>query len=389
MEIILTGFRPTGELHLGHYFSIIRPLLDNKRYKVLILVADLHSWIDIRKKKSVDLISYQENINELTTLSLKMLFKFINPKRCIVIKQSDMAIYHYDLFYKLLMISKYSDTIGNPIFQEVMLNEYMNTIDSLNLDNTSRNIMKKFLNEHTEILWGHFSESLWNELACRLECNISTQRLNEIFKYINNKNVGVLGFATYPILMAADILLYNPNYVLVGKDQEPHIQIANNLVKSMSKMFDLSVKKVRPLIADYATIKGSDGNKMSKTSKNFVTIKSILEDTDNAKLWISSLKTYSRSLHEKGDPDECVVGSIWKILFGGECFEMLLCREGCTSCSHCKQKLLINLQNALMRDFTQKEFDIERLLRNGKIQAKKLIKENTCLHHLINLKNLI
>lgn len=389
--LILTGFRPTGELHIGHYFSLIKPLLDLKGYKLLILVADLHSLIDFRKKSVIDLKDYYCDIERSIHESLSTLFNFINPKKCIVVKQSDMAMYHYDLYYKLLMISRYSNTFGNPIFQEVMLDEYNQVIKSLNLDSNIKGFFSTFLLNHREILWGHLSgellKSLWAEVSSRSDFTISEERMNEIIKYINSK-IGVLGFASYPVLMAADILLYNPDFVLVGKDQEPHIQIANDFVRNINKTFGITVNKVNYIVNEQ-TIKGSDGNKMSKTSKNFLSIKSILEDNNEARSWMFSLKTHSHSLNEVGNPDECMVGPIWKILFGNNCFEALMCREGRISCSRCKQKLLSNLRTIIIRDFNQEEFDIDRLLRNGKIQAKKLIKKNTSIHPLIDLNNLL
>jgi tryptophanyl-tRNA synthetase len=84
-------------------------------------------------------------------------------------------------------------------------------------------------------------------------------------------NEAPIGLFTYPILMAADILLYDANYVPVGKDQKQHVEYARDIAEKFNKMFGETFILPEPVIGEgVGTVPGIDGRKMSKSYNNYI-----------------------------------------------------------------------------------------------------------------------
>jgi tryptophanyl-tRNA synthetase len=82
-----------------------------------------------------------------------------------------------------------------------------------------------------------------------------------------------IGTFTYPILMAADILLYDAHEVPVGKDQKQHVEYARDIAEKFNRMFGETFTLPQPLIDDsVATVPGIDGRKMSKSYNNQIAL---------------------------------------------------------------------------------------------------------------------
>ncbi|TKX32635.1 tryptophan--tRNA ligase [Campylobacter aviculae] len=124
------------------------------------------------------------------------------------------------------------------------------------------------------------------------------------------------GLFSYPVLMAADILLFDTQLVPVGKDQIQHVEIARDIALKVNnewgEIFTLPQAKVNE---DVAVVLGTDGAKMSKSYKNTI---DIFSDEKTLKKQISSIITDSTPLEEPKDPKECNVFKIAKLFLDEE-----------------------------------------------------------------------
>lgn len=375
--ILLTGFRPTGDLHLGHYFSLIDPIIQNQNdFKIFVLVADLHALTELRKSARIDFSQFKSEIDHNTESAIIAISHFVNIDNLVIFRQSDLMRFHYDLFYKLLMLSRHNLTFGNPIFIDAMRSELSKDIDSLKLDSTYKDLLNEFVVDHQEILWGNISSDLENQLFLFIRDRyiaLSKSQVTKIVKLLNTR-VGVMGLATYPILMAADIILYRPQYVLVGSDQEPHIQITNDLIKIMNNTFGTTIDKVHPMIYNTMTLKGNDGRKMSKTFNNHIPLMDLANGFGLN--WFKSLRTYPRLKNQCGNPNECLVGEYSKVFkVNNYCIQR--CSEGSVGCVECKTSLYNDID--LLMNYKSpydKEIDINQILNNGSNIAIDRIVDN-------------
>ena len=153
------------------------------------------------------------------------------------------------------------------------------------------------------------------ELAWYLECFFPYQRLTLAHSFkdkadrLEDVNTGLF---TYPMLMAADILLYDAEIVPVGKDQLQHLEFARDVVGrfnyQMGETFVLPKESIRE---DIMIIPGTDGEKMSKSRRNYINI--FLSDKE-LKKQIMSIQTDSTPLEAPKDPNNCNVFALYKLL---------------------------------------------------------------------------
>ncbi len=119
-----------------------------------------------------------------------------------------------------------------------------------------------------------------------------------------------VGLFNYPVLMAADILLYSPDLVPVGKDQKQHIEMARDIAQTFNHTYKETFKIPEPhILKEVETILGTDGEKMSKSYSN--TIKIFASEKD-LKSQIMSIITDSKELEDPKDPETCNVYNIYK-----------------------------------------------------------------------------
>ena len=122
------------------------------------------------------------------------------------------------------------------------------------------------------------------------------------------------GLFTYPVLMAADILMYDANFVPVGKDQQQHLEMTRDIASSFNHSYgDTFVVPEAIINQEVMTIPGTDGQKMSKSYNNIIDI--FLPDKQLRKQ-VMQIVTDSTPLEEPKDPDTCNVFAIYKLLAG-------------------------------------------------------------------------
>ncbi len=188
------------------------------------------------------------------------------------------------------------------------------------------------LPEHTELCW------IFNTLT-------TMPYLMRAHAYkdaeAKNKEINV-GTFDYPMLMAADILLYSPDIVPVGQDQKQHVEYARDTAEKFNRVYGETFKLPEPFIPkEVATVPGLDGQKMSKSYHN--TIPLFAEDEQIRKLCMSIL-TDSKGVDEPKDPDACNVFALHRHFSTNDLPELeRRYREGGIGYKESKERLAENL----------------------------------------------
>ena len=174
-----------------------------------------------------------------------------------------------------------------------------------------------------------------------------------------NVNYGLLG---YPVLMAADILLYKANYVPVGVDQAPHIEFAREVVRSFNHRYNTDVL-VEPemKVTETPKVLGIDGQrKMSKSLNNHIEIAASDEETLQRVMQMVTDPARKRR-SDPGNPDVCNVFTLHKVFSSPEEVAMadVECRRAGIGCVEDKQLFARNL-NAALAPFRQRRAELSR-----------------------------
>ncbi len=138
--------------------------------------------------------------------------------------------------------------------------------------------------------------------------------LEKCHAYKDKKAKGIAadaGLFTYPVLMAADILLYDSNLVPVGQDQIQHVEVTRDLAQRFNTLFreTLTIPESRVLDTS-AKVPGIDGEKMSKSYRNVI---EIFEAPKKQRKKVMSIKTDSATLEDPKDPDSCAVFALYRL----------------------------------------------------------------------------
>ncbi len=272
MKSLFSGMRPTGRLHIGHYFGVLRnwkKLQDE--YKCIFGAVDLHALTTSFEDTS----KIGENIIDMI---IDWLSVGLDPNKATFMIQSHVRE-HSELHLILSMLTPLPWLQRNPVLKE--------QVRSLNLGDS--------------------------------------------FSY------GLLG---YPVLMAADILLYKSDIVPVGEDQVPHIEIT----REIARRFNYYYKEVFPLpkakLTETPRIPGVDGKeKMSKSLGNHILIS---EPKESLEKKVMSMVTDPQKIRLKdpGHPEVCTVFYFHKMFNKEEVPQIEEdCKKGTLGCVACKRNL--------------------------------------------------
>jgi tryptophanyl-tRNA synthetase len=219
------------------------------------------------------------------------------------------------------------------------------------------------------------------ELAWYLSCFFPYQRLTLAHSFkdkadrLEDVNSGLF---TYPMLMAADILLYDAEIVPVGKDQKQHIEftrdVASRFNNQMGETFVLPEERISE---ETMAIPGTDGFKMSKSRNNFI---NIFVDDKNLLKQIKNIETDSTPLEEPKNPNTCNVFALYKLLGNTTQTEELKAKylAGNFGYGHAKQALfdLIIEKFAIEREkynyYINNLPELDKLLLEGAAKASKV-----------------
>lgn len=221
------------------------------------------------------------------------------------------------------------------------------------------------------------------ELSWLLSCCVSMGDLTRAHAYKAAKDKNEegsinLGVFSYPVLMAADILLYDADIVPVGKDQVQHLEMARAIAQRFNHYFGPTLKEPLEFISNHvAVVPGIDGRKMSKSYNNGI---EPLASAKEVKKQVMAIVTDSKNLEDVKDPDQCHIFNLYKLLANADETQKMaaLYRAGGYGYGHAKMALLDVLerkfshQRKAYEDWMSNTSKIEDVLKKGAVKAKAI-----------------
>jgi tryptophanyl-tRNA synthetase len=192
------------------------------------------------------------------------------------------------------------------------------------------------------------------------------------------KDLSMYGFLGYPVLMAADILLYQPKYVPVGQDQQAHVELTREVARRFNNFYKLNGEEVLPepdvLLTPSPKLPGTDGRKMSKSYGNTI----LLSDPEpevrkKLKTMVTDPARVRRT--DPGDPDKCPVGDLHKVFSSDDTMAKVYagCRTagiGCIECKGWAADALVQILNPIQERRSRfSDSDVDDVLRDGAVRA--------------------
>jgi len=241
---ILSGIQPSGQLHIGNYFGMMRPMIASMAANELYaFIVDFHALTSVHDRERLAAGTMEAAIDFLAL--------GLDPERCIFWVQSDVP-------------------------------------------------------EVTELTW--------------IISSVTPMGLLErCHSYKDKTAKGIApshGLFAYPVLMAADILLYQAERVPVGKDQKQHLEVARDIAIKFNHTFGETFVLPEPVIdADLATVPGIDGQKMSKSYGNTIPI---FAGEKELKKQVMAIVTDSTPVDQPKNPDQCNLYNIFKLFASAE-----------------------------------------------------------------------
>ena len=167
---------------------------------------------------------------------------------------------------------------------------------------------------------------------------------------IKDKDLSTYGFLGYPLLQSADILIYQANFVPVGEDQVPHVELTREVARRFNQFYprklragdsdpqrDVVFPEPKPLLTPAAKLPGTDGRKMSKSYGNTILLS---EPEASVRQKLKTMVTDPARIRrtDPGNPDECPVGDLHKIFSNAETMAKVYegCRTAGIGCIECK-----------------------------------------------------
>lgn len=245
-KIVLTGIQPTGVPHIGNYIGALKPLIELSQNHKTFMFIADLHALNAEK----DAKAIKQHTYEIAALMIAM---GLNLENTVLFRQSDI-----DEIYKL---------------SEFLMNV------------TPKGLMNRA-----------------HSYKARVEKN--TEIGEDVDAGVN------MGLYTYPILMAADILLYNSDIVPVGKDQKQHVEFARDIAGYFNNIYGETFKLPEPVIGETAgIIPGLDGRKMSKSYDNTIPL---LCPSNELKKKVMRIITDSKTPEESKNPDESTIFQIYR-----------------------------------------------------------------------------
>ncbi len=271
-KIVLSGSRPTGNIHLGNYFGALENwvrLQDD--YDCHFFIADWHA-----------LTTGYDDTAKLRENTIGLMADFIScgldPDKATLFLQSEVTV-HAELFLLLGMNTPLSWLERCPTYKDMMAN-------------------------------------------------------------MGDKDIATYGFLGYPTLQAADILIYKADFVPVGEDQIPHLEITRELARRFNYIYGKEVfPEPQPLLTKSKVLPGTDGRKMSKSYNNTI---ALADTPDDVKKKVMNMITDPARIRkdDPGHPDICTVFAFHKVFNESAVSDIeQQCKGGCIGCVACKRML--------------------------------------------------
>ena len=277
---VLSGMRPSGKLHLGHYLGV---LVNWKKLQeendCFYFVADWHALTTEYDRTAV----IRESIDDMV---IDWLASGLDPEKATLFIQSH-APQHAELHLLLSMITPLSWLERNPTYKEQLREQ------------TTRDL-------HT------------------------------------------YGFLGYPVLQAADILMYDASLVPVGIDQVPHLELTREIARRFNFMYRESLTIPEAFLTETPKLMGTDNRKMSKSYDNAILLSDSAETAwEKVRPMVTDPARQRRT--DKGNPEICNVFSYHRILSNEETIAKvdLGCRTAGIGCIECKKWMFEGMEKVL------------------------------------------
>lgn len=317
-KIALTGIKPTGIPHIGNYIGAIKPALE--------LAKTCEARYFIADYHALNAIKDASQLKELTyEIAAAWLACGLDPDKTLVYRQSQV-----------------------PETFELM---------TLLLAFTPKGLMNR----------AHAYKAIVQK---------NKEEDHDMDDGVN------MGLFTYPVLMAADILLFDTDYIPVGNDQFQHIEMAVDIAQSFNFIYScVGFKLPVPLATEHTkTVIGLDGRKMSKSYGNIIPL---FATEKELKKLIMRIVTNSQTVDEPKDPDICNIFALYRHFASDEQIEALRQRyqAGGMGWGHAKTELFEAMNSSLIplrekyNQLMQDKSYIDNVLTKGSIKARELAAE--------------
>ena len=245
-QIALSGIKPTGTLHIGNYLGMIKPALD--------LIDNFQTLYFVADYHALTTLKDKANLNQYVyEVAATLLALGLDPQKVIFFRQSDIP----EIFEFTWILNCF----------------------------TAKGLLNR----------AHAYKAV-------VDANIEAGKQPDA-----DVNAGLYD---YPVLMAADILLYGSHFVPVGQDQRQHVEIARDIALALNNICGEVLTVPEALIQETVmTIPGIDGRKMSKNYNNTIPI---FADAKALQKQVMRILTDSKRPEDPKNPDECNVFNIFK-----------------------------------------------------------------------------
>lgn len=318
-KIILTGVRPTGRLHLGHYFGALKNWVKlQDEYESYFEIADVQALTDNFNTPT----KVRENVTEVM---IDFLSVGIDPNKATVFIQSmipeiaELTIY-YSNFVTMARLYR-NPTVKNEIAQKKQL-------------------------------FGNNGESL------------------------------TYGFVGYPVSQAADITIFNGELIPVGEDQLPLLEQCREIVRKFNNVYGEVLKEPEQLLGKVTRLKGLDGNeKMGKSLGNAIYLSDSDEEVKD-KVMLAVTDPNKIKKDDPANPEICMVYYYHKIMNENSEVVCSECKNGTRGCVQCKKELIEKINQFLEPIREKRKYYEEhpelvmRYLEEGTSRAQEVAKNN-------------
>lgn len=282
LEVVLSGMRPTGKLHIGHVEGVLRDWVAlQETARCYYFVADWHA------------MTTNTDTGELRRNTIDMVKDWIatgvDPEKSTLFVQSQIP-QHAELSLALSMLVNLGRLERLPTF-----NNYLREIVKVDGEDKKQ-----------------FDEA---------------KRAN-----VNH------GFLGYPVLQTADILLYKTTLVPVGEDQLPHIELTRELARRFNTLYGTTFIIPEPKLGRSPRILGNDGRKMSKSYGNVIEPTDTGADLTKRILQMKTDPARQRAT-DPGNPYECSVYDLHEVFTSDNPSVATACSTGTRGCKDCKLEL--------------------------------------------------
>ena len=339
---IMSGMRPTGKLHIGHYMGVLKNWVAlQSEYECYFAVADWHA-LTTKFDKTEDL---KQNVVEVV---LDWLACGIDPATSHIYVQS-LVPQTAELHIYLSMI-----TPQNWVERDPTLKDMVKAMRGEHPINVSRTFLA---NEEVLVI---DDETIQEEII---------RQGKELLSY------GLMG---YPVLQSADIMTFNADLVPVGQDQVAHIEITRDIARRFNHIYKTDFfNEPQCKLTQVPMLKGVDGQKMGKSFNNDIKI-SDDEDTTTKKIMKGITDANRIKRDDPGQVENCEVIYPYYEIFTDEatCAKVKLECEGATrGCADCKRQLAASVNEyfrpirAKRKELEQNMDYVEQIIKEGSARA--------------------